>query len=96
MGSGVNNRDVLAHDVNGFVNDDWRVTNRLTLTLGVRYDYFSPFTESRGRFVGFDPDRLTTVQFPAEGRWLRADSCRPPTQESFAGSPAGAIVAGFA
>ena len=67
MGSGVNNRDVLAHDVNGFVNDDWRVTNRLTLTLGVRYDYFSPFTESRGRFVGFDPDRVTTVQVPGLG-----------------------------
>jgi hypothetical protein len=67
MGSGVNNRDVLAHDVNGFVNDDWRVTNRLTLTLGVRYDYFSPFTESKGRFVGFDPDRVTTVQVPGLG-----------------------------
>ncbi len=67
MGSGVNNRDVLAHDVNGFVNDDWRVTNRLTLTLGVRYDYFSPFVESKGRFVGFDPDRVTTVQVPGLG-----------------------------
>ena len=67
MGSGVNNRDVLAHDVNGFVNDDWRVTNQLTLTLGVRYDYFSPFIESRGRFVGFDPDRVTTVQVPGLG-----------------------------
>jgi hypothetical protein len=67
MGSGVNNRDVLAHDVNGFVNDDWRVTNRLTLTLGVRYDYFSPFIESKGRFVGFDPTRVTTIQVPGLG-----------------------------
>ncbi len=65
MGSGVNNRDVIAHDVNGFANDDWRVTNRLTLTLGVRYDYFSPFTESKGRFVGFDPTQITTVAIPA-------------------------------
>jgi hypothetical protein len=67
MGSGVNNRDVLAHDVNGFANDDWRVTNRLTLTLGIRYDYFSPFIESKGRFVGFDPTRVTTVQVPGLG-----------------------------
>jgi len=67
MGSGVNNRDVLAHDVNAFANDDWRVTNRLTLTLGVRYDYFGPFTESKGRFVGFDPTRVTTVQVPGLG-----------------------------
>ncbi len=64
MGSGLNNRDVLAHDWNGFANDDWRVTDRLTLTLGVRYDFFGPFTEAQGRFVGFDPNRLTTATFP--------------------------------
>ncbi len=64
MGSGVNNRDVRAHDVGGFVNDDWRVTDRLTLTLGVRYDFFGPFTEAQGRFVGFDPARLTTATLP--------------------------------
>ncbi|MGA9975323.1 MAG: carboxypeptidase regulatory-like domain-containing protein [Candidatus Sulfotelmatobacter sp.] len=68
MGSGVNNRDVLAHDWNGFFNDDWRVSDRFTLTLGVRYDFFGPFTESQGRFVGFDPTRLTTFAIPvAEG-----------------------------
>ena len=65
MGSGVNNRDVLAHDWNGFVNDDWRVTDRLTLTLGARYDFFGPFTEAQGRFVGFDPTRIATVPIPA-------------------------------
>jgi hypothetical protein len=65
MGSGVNNRDVRAHDINGFANDDWRVTERLTVTLGVRYDFFSPFTEDQGRFVGFDPTRITTVAIPA-------------------------------
>jgi hypothetical protein len=65
MGSGVNNRDVRAHDINGFATDDWRVTDRLTLTLGVRYDFFGPFTEDQGRFVGFDPTRITTVPIPA-------------------------------
>ena len=64
MGSGVNNRDVRAQDWNGFASDDWRVTNRLTLTLGLRYDFFGPFTEAEGRFVGFDPTRLVTVPIP--------------------------------
>ncbi len=64
MGSGVNNRDVLAHDFNGFFNDDWRVTDRFTLTLGLRYDFFGPFTEAQGRFVGFDPTRLATATIP--------------------------------
>src|SRR5208282_1818094 len=64
MGSGVNNRDVQAWDMGGFANDDWKVTNRLTVTLGLRYDYFGPFTEAQGRFVGFDPSLLQTAVIP--------------------------------
>lgn len=65
MGSGVNHRDIRAYDLGGFTNDDWRVTSRLTLTLGIRYDYFAPFTEAQGRFIGFDPVRAQTVPLPA-------------------------------
>lgn len=64
MGSGVNNRDVLAHDWSGFANDDMRVSNRLTLSLGLRYDFYGPFIDSQGRFVAFDPSRLTTATIP--------------------------------
>ncbi len=64
MGSGVNNRDVRAQDWGGFINDDWHLTNHFTLTLGLRYDFFGPFTEAQGRFVGFDPTRLATVTIP--------------------------------
>ncbi len=65
MGSGLNNRDVRAQDWNGFVNDDWRLSDKFTLTLGFRYDYFGPFTEAPGRFVGFDPTRITTPEISA-------------------------------
>ncbi len=34
-----------------FVQDDWRVTNRLTLNLGVRFEYQAPY---RGRLANFD------------------------------------------
>lgn len=64
MGSGVNNRDLSAQDWGGFVNDDWHLTDRFTLTLGLRYDFFGPFTDSQGRLVGFDPARLTTETIP--------------------------------
>jgi hypothetical protein len=67
MGSGVNNRDNRAHDLGGFVNDDWKVADRLTFTLGLRYDYFSPFTEARGRYVGFDPTQIQSVAIPGVG-----------------------------
>lgn len=38
-----------------FINDDFKVTTRLTLTLGLRYDYQVAFTERFNRFSSFDP-----------------------------------------
>jgi Carboxypeptidase regulatory-like domain/TonB dependent receptor/TonB-dependent Receptor Plug Domain len=55
----------------GYAQDDWRITPKLTLNLGVRYDYFQPYKENGGRqanFVVTGPLGIGTgsgvVQFP--------------------------------
>ncbi len=41
---------------NGFLQDDWRITPRLTLNLGLRYEWNRPATDVEDRFMTFDPD----------------------------------------
>lgn len=36
-----------------YIQDDWRVSNKLTLNLGVRYDYYQPLKEVAGKFANF-------------------------------------------
>ncbi len=38
----------------GFVMDDWKATSRLTLNLGLRYDYTSPIVEVHDEQANFD------------------------------------------
>jgi hypothetical protein len=37
-----------------YVQDDWRVTRKLTLNLGLRYDYNTAWSEGHGRMQNFD------------------------------------------
>ena len=38
-----------------YVQDDWRVTNRLTLNLGLRWEYHTPLVEVKDRQSNFEP-----------------------------------------
>jgi hypothetical protein len=38
----------------GYFQDDYKVTNSLTLNLGLRYDYFQPWKEKHDHWAGFD------------------------------------------
>lgn len=58
IGTGQTYRDFRAHDISGYFQDDYKVTRRLTLNLGVRYDYLSPSTDRRNRLGNFDPSLL--------------------------------------
>ncbi|MDQ2843277.1 MAG: TonB-dependent receptor, partial [Acidobacteriota bacterium] len=43
----------------GYFQDNWKVTPKLTLNLGVRYELFSPIGEQFGRQSSFDLQNLT-------------------------------------
>ncbi|MBK6724000.1 MAG: TonB-dependent receptor [Acidobacteria bacterium] len=67
LGSGVFDRSFRVKDLNGFAQDDWKVNSRLTLNLGVRYDYYGLPSEEFGRLVNFFPDSavIGTTAAPA-------------------------------
>jgi hypothetical protein len=51
----------------GYVQDDIRLSNRLTLNLGLRYETESPYTERRNQLVWFDaalPNPASNPTFP--------------------------------
>ncbi len=52
----------------GFLMDDWKATNRLTLNLGVRYDLVTPPFEVRDRERSFDLNKGVLV-FAKPGSW---------------------------
>src|SRR5260370_7522629 len=42
-----------------YAQDDWKITRRITIQLGVRYELWSPIGEQFGRQSNFNYDKLT-------------------------------------
>ncbi|MBI3278516.1 MAG: TonB-dependent receptor [Acidobacteria bacterium] len=59
-----------------FAQDDWKLTPRLTLNLGVRYELFSPIAEKFGRQSNFEYMRAQPTLVIPEGR--NQDAPLPP------------------
>jgi hypothetical protein len=47
--------DVSNHEIGVFVQDDFKVSPRLTLNLGLRYEVHTPFVDKNDLMVNFDP-----------------------------------------
>jgi hypothetical protein len=78
------------HYVNfeAYVQDDWKVSRKLTLNLGVRYSYFPSPSDSNNTLVNFDPN----VFNPANAAVINA-TCTDPLCDN-AGKMSGVTVSG--
>jgi hypothetical protein len=47
-----------------FAQDDWKVSSKLTLNLGLRYDLATPFIEKNDLLINFDPTRSNPTGNP--------------------------------
>jgi Carboxypeptidase regulatory-like domain/TonB dependent receptor len=52
-------RRMLWYNLAGFVEDDWRLSPKFTLNVGLRYEYKSPIREANNNWANFDPNSPT-------------------------------------
>lgn len=57
LGSGIYDRSYRVKDTSAFVQDDYKFNDRLTLNLGLRYDFYGLPVDTQGRLVNFLPDQ---------------------------------------
>jgi Carboxypeptidase regulatory-like domain len=77
VGSAV--RTATWRSIAGFVQDDWRLTPKLMLNLGLRYSYVSPMKEANNLLGNFDP-ALGMVQ---QGQSSVGDTVFKPDHKNF-------------
>jgi Carboxypeptidase regulatory-like domain/TonB dependent receptor/TonB-dependent Receptor Plug Domain len=66
-GGGIFRRDERYMNLAGFAQDDIKLTPRLTVNAGLRYEIFAAPTEIHGRLTNFDPALATKGPIPASG-----------------------------
>ena len=84
---GLHNRQ---HVPSFFAQDDWKITPRLTLNLGLRYDYFSPTVELNDHQSNFDYNTGTIIvagQGGASRSLVEADKANFAPRLGFAWTP---------
>jgi len=49
------------HTIGMYIQDDWRITTRLTLSAGLRYENQRPATERHNRIAQFNPNAINPI-----------------------------------
>jgi hypothetical protein len=59
--------DQRIHMYSFFAQDDWKLTPKVALNLGLRYDFSSPVYEGRNRMANFNPAGSGSLVFAKDG-----------------------------
>jgi len=88
VGTGITDRAFRAFDLSWFAQDDYRISRRLTLNLGLRYDSLGPSTDAKNRLGNFDPSLLSAAcRAAGGGNCLRAGFVTPAELGGGFGTP---------
>jgi hypothetical protein len=79
------------HDISPYVEDNWKVTPKLTVNIGLRWDYFPPFHEAQDRWSFLNPSLTNAVTGNSGELQFAGDhggpgvscGCRTPVQTWF-------------
>ncbi|MGH9408956.1 MAG: TonB-dependent receptor [Vicinamibacterales bacterium] len=67
----------------GYAQDDWKASDRLTLTLGLRYDFMTPALEADNHETNFNPAGAGSLVFAGSGS-LEDRTLVKPDRNNFA------------
>ncbi len=80
--SGTNWGGVQTHRyyMGSYLQDNWQLSNKLTLNLGIRWDLFTPYAEVNGRQANFN---ATNGNGPGGTFYIPTKTCNNPVSSSF-------------
>lgn len=67
------------NNYSAYVQDDWRITPRITISAGLRYEYFAPFSEDRGNLLN-----LSYTDLPSPPTLEHVNTVTAPQRLNFA------------
>lgn len=82
----------------GYLQDDWKVSPRVTLNLGLRYEFFTPIYEAHNQQANFDPTTQSIVVASSSDRYTidpNTHDFGPRLGVAFSATPKTVLRGGF-